>query len=295
MQKYIVREYQRGFEQEQARIGIQVAREWIWPYAYDLDDLLKARTRPDFDPDTRHYCFLGDEMVGYILSTITRPGADGAPIAVLDFPRMMPGHEQAAALLIEKAIEILREKGVSCIDARVTTMCPVDIKLAEASGFSIYDWGYKLYYTYEMGWGDLKISTDAATDMDPEKDLQACAGMAALWYKRSPEWCCELLQEWHQMGIITHVGVRERGKLVASCLTAPNVLRPSTAANYYIYTPDEHYLKPMLAQVVKKCKEFGTHNVIADLVNEHRQYEPVYQALGFRKVAEWARCRKTFG
>lgn len=97
------------------------------------------------------------------------------------------------------------------------------------------------------------------------------------------------------MGIITHVGVREHGKLVASCLTAPNVLRPSTAANYYIYTPDEYYLKPMLAQVVKKCKEFGTHNVIADLINEHRQYEPVYQALGFRKVAEWARCRKTFG
>ncbi len=57
MQKYIVKEYQKWFEQDQARIGIEVARNWIWPYAYDLEDLLKASAQPDFDPDTRHYCF----------------------------------------------------------------------------------------------------------------------------------------------------------------------------------------------------------------------------------------------
>jgi hypothetical protein len=34
----------------------------------------------------------------------------------------------------------------------------------------------------------------------------------------------------------------------------------------------------------------GVRNVIADLVDEHRPYEPVYQQLGFAKVAEWARC-----
>jgi len=35
------------------------------------------------------------------------------------------------------------------------------------------------------------------------------------------------------------------------------------------------------------------HNSIADLVNEHRQYESIYQELGFRKVATWAYCEKT--
>jgi len=48
----------------------------------------------------------------------------------------------------------------------------------------------------------------------------------------------------------------------------------------------------MLARVVDRCVERGIHNVIADLVNEHRQYEPVYQELGFKKAADWARCEK---
>lgn len=57
-----------------------------------------------------------------------------------------------------------------------------------------------------------------------------------------------------------------------------------------MYVPDEHSLEMILGKVVEECIEFGVQNVIADLVNEHRMYEPVYQGLGFKKVAEWARC-----
>jgi hypothetical protein len=130
-------------------------------------------------------------------------------------------------------------------------------------------------------------------NIDPGKDLEECARIAALWYKRPPEWCLSRLQEMHSAGVITHLGLRAQGRLVAACLTAPNNVRPSTAANYYIYTPDECSLKSLLATAVSKCIDFGTKNVIADLINEHRQYEPVYQGLGFKKTAEWARCEKS--
>jgi len=73
MQKYVIKDYQKGFEQDQARIGIKVARNWIWPYAYDLEDLLKIHAQPDFDPDIHHYCFLGNEMVGYMFSIVIPP------------------------------------------------------------------------------------------------------------------------------------------------------------------------------------------------------------------------------
>jgi hypothetical protein len=101
------------------------------------------------------------------------------------------------------------------------------------------------------------------------------------WGTIKPEW-----------SIIAHLGVRREGRLIAACLAAPNLLRPSTAANYYIYAPDEGSLKPLLAKSVRKCIDSGVENLIADLVNEHRGYEPIYQELGFRKVAEWARCKK---
>ena len=292
MQGYVIKDYQKGYEPDQVRIGRQVARNWIWPYAYDLEGLLRIHAQPDFDPDTRHYCFLGDEMVGYMFSVVTPSGDDGVASATLDFPRMVPGHEGAAELLVERAFEVLQKKGVSRVVGRVTTMCPGDVRLAEHTGFSISDWGYKVYYAYEMAWGALSMPGGSAEAVNPEADLDQCAQLAARWYKRPPPWCRSLLEAWHEAGIITHVGVREGRRLIAACMAAPNEVRPSTAAIYYIYAPDEHSLKPMLARVVDACVDYGVHNVIADLIHEHRQYEPVYHGLGFRKAAEWARCER---
>jgi hypothetical protein len=292
MPEYVVQDYRKGFEEDQVRIGLEVARNWVWPYAYSLADLLQLHAQPDFDPATRHYCFLGTEMVGYMFSVVTR-SEGGVSTANLDFPRMMPGHEQAAELLMERALEALQRRDVSRVVGRVTTMCPGDIRLAERAGFSISSWGYKVYYSYEMEWGRLNRSGHAAEEVDPQDDLDECARIAARWYGRPPEWCRSLLAEWHAAGVITHLGVWEDGKLVAACMTAPNSVRPSTAAIYYIYAPDERSLRSMLVGVVDKCVDRGIHNVIADLVNEHRQYEPVYRQLGFKKVADWARCEKT--
>lgn len=292
MKKYTIKDYQKGFEQDQVRIGLAVARDWIWPYAYHLDGLLKVHSQPDFDPDTRHYCFLGDEMVGYMFSLIIPSGEGTTPTANLDFPRMLPGHEEAAELLIGKAFETLRKKGVSHIEGRVTTMCPGDVRLAEKTGFSIRDWGYKVYYSYAMEWGKLTFPDHLVREIDPKKDLDECANLASRWYKRPSDWCHSLLTEWHEEGVICHLGVRKDGKLIAACMAAPNDVRPSTAAIFYIYSPDEDSLKPMLAKAVNKCVDFGVNNLIADLINENRPYEPVYQEMGFKKVAEWARCEK---
>ena len=292
MQKYTIVDYQKGFEEDQARIGIDVARKWIWPYAYSQQDLVNLHTRSDFDPDTRHYCFVGDEMVGYMFSIITATADNKEKCATLDFPRMIPGHEAAAELLINKAFETLRRKGVTRVTGRVTTMCPGDVRLAEKTGFSIYSWGYKVYYTYEMGWGKLNVTENTAMEINPDKDLDAISEIASIWYKRPPKWCHTHMTAWHKAGVITHVGMRKQGKWIAGCLVASNDVRSSTAAIYYIFTPDEDNLTPMLVKVVNMCVDYGAHNVIADLINEHRQYEPIYQSLGFNKVAEWALCEK---
>jgi hypothetical protein len=290
---YVIKKYQKGMEADQVRIGQEVAREWIWPYAYDLDDLLAIHARPDFDPDTRHYCFLGEEMVGYMFSTITSTGEGEERTATLDFPRMLAGHEDAAEMLMEKAFEILIQKSVSRVTGWVTSMCPGNIELAEKMGFSIHDWGSKVYYSYEMDWGKLDVPSHSVEEVNPDKDLPEYAQVAAKWYKQPREWCRAYLAEWHaEVDIIAHLGVREEGALVAACMTAPNLVRPSTAANYYIYVLDQSYLQPLLAKAVNKCVDFGVINLIADLINEHRPYEHVYQELGFKKVAEWAQCQK---
>ncbi len=134
---YVIKDYHKGYEADQVRIGIEVARDWIWPYAYHLEALLRLHTQPDFDPETRHYAFLDGEMVGYMFSIVS-PTAEGeTPSAVLDFPRVLPGHEPAAKLLLQRAFERLCAKGVRRVTGRLTTMSPGDISLAEKMGFRI--------------------------------------------------------------------------------------------------------------------------------------------------------------
>jgi hypothetical protein len=288
--KYEIRAYHKGCEADQARIGIEVARNWIWPYAYHLEGLLKLHAQPDFDPETHHYAFLEDEMVGYQFSTIS-PEAEGeAPNATLDFPRVLPGHEVAAELLVGRAFDVLRKKNIRRVIGRVTTMAPGDVLLAEELGFRTFDWGYKVYYAYEMAWG--KIPGECAAEINPQKDLDEAAEIAAKWYNRPVDWCRQHLAEWHAEGVISHPCVHQDGKIRAACFAAPNDVRPSTAAIYSIYTPDEASLRLLLRQVVSRCVDARVVNLIVDLVNEHRQYEPMYQELGFQKVAEWARCER---
>jgi hypothetical protein len=292
MARYVIRTYQEGFEPDQVKIGVQVAQDWIWPYAFDLVGLLRLRAQPGFDPGTRHYCFLDGEMVGYVFSVIAPPGDSEDRTAHLEFPRVLPGHEGTAELLMDCALETLKAKAVSRAVGRVTTMCPGDIELAEVFGFRIYDWGHKVYYAYEMAWGVLEVPSAAADEIELEEDLSELAALAARWYGRSPDWSRAHLREWHRARIIAHLCVRERGKPIAACLVAPNDVRPSTAALFYVQAPDEDALKPMLARAVEACIEHRAQDLIADLVNEHRKYQGVYEELGFKAVAQWARCER---
>ena len=171
-------------------------------------------------------------------------------------------------------------------------MDPNSIQVAELAGFKIHDWGYKKYYSYKTSLGELKGLSSSTVEIDPQADLDECAELAALWYKQPASWCRSRLESMLQQGFIAHLGAREHGKLVASCLVASNYLRSSTAAVYYIYAADKEHLIPLLVKVVENCIEYGSNNLIADLINEHRQFEPVYQELGFEKVAEWALCEK---
>ncbi len=137
-----------------------------------------------------------------------------------------------------------------------------------------------------------KLPGECAEEINPKIDLDEAAEIASKWYGRPASWCREHLAEWHAAGVLAHPCVRQESRMVAACMAAPNDVRPSTAAIYYIYTPDECSLRPLLRQVVSRCVDDGVKNLIVDLVNEHRKFEPVYQELGFHKVAEWARCER---
>ena len=104
MTSYTVRSYQPGDELAQAQIGFEVSKDWIWPFAYDLEDLTAMVHRPDFDAGSRLYCLAEGKVIGYLF--FDEKPAEPVPTANLEFPRVLPGHATAADRLMEHALSL---------------------------------------------------------------------------------------------------------------------------------------------------------------------------------------------
>jgi hypothetical protein len=297
MPEYTFKPYHDSYINDQARIGIEVARQFVWPFAFRVDELRKLHAMPDFDPESRLYCFSGDRMVGYTLWTSRPANDDSIARARIDFPRLLPGHERAAQFLLEKLQDAMKRKNIYIAEMPVTTMMPGSFELAERLGFTPgekYPRGFKVYYAYDLRRGKLDISTYWVNDLDLERDLDETAELASIWYKKPVEWCKNYIEDIEMNEIlIAHLNIRRRDEMVAACVAAPNDHREKLAGIFYIHVKDEEYLLPLIAKVIANCADRGYETLIVDLINEHRVHEATYKSLGFTKAAEWAIYEKT--
>jgi hypothetical protein len=298
MKKYSIKSYEQGFDEEQARIGFEVANSWLWPLAHDEQDLKRIHTQPNFEPETSWYCFDGNKMVGFITMSLPSPESTNNPKAVLFIPRCLPGYEETADPLIEQSLEVLRQNGVRKVEIQVSTMFKNTAALLEGWGFAPSQdrgWGYKMYYSYTMLQGELGVNTENVYEVNTSEEHDESADLATNWYKMPKDWCKSLLDEWHATGeVISHSFIRYNDKMVATCMAAPNNVRKDTAAMYFVYVKEGEYIPPLLSRVVHSCIQKGCKTLIVDLINEHRSYEDVYRSLGFAKSADWAVYQKEF-
>lgn len=297
MPEYRIEPYRESYIKEHARIGIEVARRYVWPFAYTPEALKKIHGMPDFDPESRFYCFSGDRMVGYSLWNINPAGEDKMTRARIDFPRLLPGCEPAAQLLLEKLLEAMKRKDIGIAEMPVSTMMPGSFELAEKLGFSPgkkYPRGFKMYYSYDLRRGKLDIPTDCVNDLDLERDLDETAELASIWYKKPVDWCRNYIEDIHRNEIlIAHLNIRDGNEMVAACVAAPNDHGEKLAGIFYIHVRDRKHLGPLIAKVIANCADQGYDTLIVDLINEHRVYEAAYKSLGFTWAAEWAIYEKT--
>lgn len=296
MKKYSIKSYQQGFDEEQARIGFDVANSWLWPLAHDEQDLKRTHSQPNFDRESSWYCFDGNRMVGFISMSFPSRGSTDESKAVLFVPRCLPGYEETSDLLIEQSLEVLRKKGVRKVEIQVSTMFEKSRALLESWGFAPSPdrgWGYKIYYSYEMLQGELCVDAKNVCEANNSEEYDESAELATHWYKMPKDWCKNLLDEWRATGeVITHSFIKHNGKMVASCMAAPNNVRKDIAAIYFVYVKEVEYLPPLLSRVVHGCIQKRCKTLIVDLINEHRSYEDVYRSLGFAKSANWAIYQK---
>lgn len=114
MSNYIIKSYQEGFAEDQARLDLEVSKTWIMPDDTPLSQLIEYYSNLDFDPEMRLFCFLEDTMIGFVSIRFTDEN-DGIVRTMLDFPVVLPDHGEAVDLLHERALEALRAKGIQTV------------------------------------------------------------------------------------------------------------------------------------------------------------------------------------
>lgn len=298
---YTIRGYQPGDEVLEIELNQRIVHDWVWPSGYEFDSFAKLVARPDFDPELHLYAFEDHKMVGFTNTWGSRftKDVDGSLAAFVLYPRVLPGHEDAREPLLEAAIEIRRKKGIRTLWMWGSTMWPESFAWLKEHGFRVhpdYPRGYKIYMTYDLDQGPLGIATDWVESVDPNHDLDEVAPLASLWYRQSPERCRAILAEMEaEWPVVAHLAVRENEALTAACLLAPNHIRESLIAAYYISAYNPRALRQLISKSVDVCLERESATLLVDLVAAHRHFEPTYLDLGFEKKAEFALYEREIG
>lgn len=286
---YTIHPYRTGFENEQARVGIEVSRSWFWPRQSTAEALRSSYSRQGFDPEMCLYAFLDQEMVGFITSHVLR--RQNTIIARVDFPRVLPSHEAAIDILYEKAVNVLKRKGVNEIQIRASTQEGNSIwKMSEWGFIPIegYELGYKMYYTYDLSKGELDIPCEGVSDFNPELDFDECVEKVSQFFQFSKERAKVYLKEKLERDDLTgHLVIRDDDRLVATCLAHPNPITSDIVGIFHIFSENETYLSRLLSKLVANCNKTYSRILLVDLIREHRVFEGVYKGLGFRNVCKF--------
>ncbi|UCG03743.1 MAG: hypothetical protein JSW11_07105 [Candidatus Heimdallarchaeota archaeon] len=289
MSEYSFESYKPGYEVAQKEIGFTVTKDWVWPSAHTYQEL-KDELGENFDDESIIYCLFDDEIVGYTWFDLLPSEDPNVVRAWLEFPKLYPRHEQAFPSLIEHALEIMRRKGITNVRIRGSSVVKNSFNLIEKSGFkevATMGRGIKLYYVYDLAKGPLDVNVSHVKECTSPEEFDKCAELATNWYQKPKEWVKDFLNEHYPPeNLIAHLYVEDNGEIKAACNIAPNNVVKEISAFHYIYSPNELYLKPLVAKAVSICANQGYKTLVVDLINKHRQFEAFYFNLGFDKGAE---------
>ena len=105
---YQIETYQEKFLEDQFKIGSGMYDKWRMGGQTRIEQLKTAYSAPDFDPLTRFYALLNEEIVGFLTASSIK---DQQNNTYFEFPYYKKGHENSQQELAEHAFQKLRERG----------------------------------------------------------------------------------------------------------------------------------------------------------------------------------------
>ncbi len=287
--KYVIKNYQEEFLNAQERLGKEVTKNWKSFGQTPAEQLRQIYSQPDFDPETRHYCFLNDTLVGFLTSSV--PKEDDNTRAALEFPLVLPGHEEAEELLFERAVKVLRDKGVKVIRTRVSEGWGKTVEFAERWGFTFAEL-LGIGYIADLDSVSIQNLPGLAemTDYDHERDSEQMIQIFVREYKMTPEQARTNFETLAKAGdqIVAHLIIRKEGQIIGRALALRDDDDPSHARTATIYTTEEQQRKLFLTKILKICREKGIKKlstaIFGDALSDKDKLGKLYESLGFTRL-----------
>lgn len=137
-----LRNYKEEYLEDQVRLGFEATREWVSTGQLPQSVIKRMyESNENFTPETRHYAFKDDEMVGYIISAVDRE-IDGIKEASMQFPKIPNKDKEIEKMLMEKTLTILRDKGADIL----RTWVEINSKIKDQMESFVEDYGFEFEY-----------------------------------------------------------------------------------------------------------------------------------------------------
>ena len=76
MSNYVIKSFQPEFIEQQVAVGQIVVKDWKYIDQTPAEQLQVTYSQPEFDPETRLYCFKEDKLVGFLTGKTMKDGEE---------------------------------------------------------------------------------------------------------------------------------------------------------------------------------------------------------------------------
>jgi hypothetical protein len=180
--------YEESLLDEQIELVQDVIKDWDWVIWYpNKQSLLESYSRPSFSPETRHYAFDGDKMVGFLSSTIERE-IEGVLFGSIHIPFIRKGYDHLEEELVKKAIDKLKAKGAKAIRSFAMPGWGKTIQILEKAGFGEKKLlSYATMFSVDLLGKDDYTKPENVEELDLPRDKQKLIKLVVKESKQSKE------------------------------------------------------------------------------------------------------------
>jgi hypothetical protein len=282
---YVITHYQDEFIADQARIGKMITRDWTFYYQTPTTQLKQIYSHPDFDPETRHYCFKDNILVGFCTSKVEKEDPEGAS---LEFPLVLPDHTACESLLFERAVQVLSQKGVHKVRTRVSEKWGRTVHLAETWGYTFAEL-VSMLYTMDVKSASMPEipASEEVTPYDHEKDFDQLVTIFVNHFNMTPEEARTNFNSLEKAGdqVMAHLVIRKTNTIQGRVLLLRDEEDSTQARMGVVYVTEEHLRKILIQHLIVICKEKGIETLTIPLFGDQLSQKdlliPLYESLGF--------------